>query len=137
MAPAVLAGLSLLVATAALAVVLVQPRQAWRDAAEHTRAFWVSWALVGVGVGLAGPVMAGVGWAGASWLAGWVAVGSAEPSMISDVLEVRRLRLRRRQAKPPPTTVEPPLRPIRWRAPALAGTASGPPGRGGSERRTA
>src|SRR6202011_4148434 len=93
-----------------------EPRRARRDAAEHARAFWVAWALGGAGLGLAGPLTAGVSWGGAGWLAFWVAAGSVQPSMLTDVLEVRRLR--QRQASLPVAPEAAPLPPIHWRAPA-------------------
>jgi hypothetical protein len=137
--PGVLSAVALLVAAAALATLLVQPRRAWRDAAEHSRAFWVAWLLVGTGVGLAGPAAVGVSsWGGAAWLGFWAAVGSVQPSMIGDVLEMRRLERRRRQPSTPAALTEPPLRPIRWRAPAQDETAAGrPPVPARSERLTA
>jgi hypothetical protein len=137
--PGLLSAVALLVAAATLGTLLAQPGPAWRDAAEHSRAFWVAWLLVGTGIGLAGLVAVGVSsWGGAAWLAFWAAVGSVQPSMIADVLEMRRLEQRRRQPSTPSALPEPPLRPIRWRAPAEGETTAGrPPVPARAERLTA
>jgi hypothetical protein len=137
MTPEVLAGASLVVATTVIATLLVQPRLAWRDAAEHSRLFWVVWALAGVSLGVGGLLLLGVRWRGAGWLAFWVAVGSLQPSMVTDVLDVRQLRRWRRHQADSPTTPEAALRPIRWEAPSVAELASGGRTPAASPRRVA
>ncbi len=118
MTPTVLAAAALGVVLVAVAALVVQPRRAWREAAEHARLFWLIWALSWAALGLAIAVLAGPGWVGAGGLAGACLIGSAQPSMIADLLDVRRLgRLRRRQAWMPLAAPEPTLRPIAWEAP--------------------
>jgi hypothetical protein len=126
LAPFVVAGL-------AAVAVLAPRRAAWRGAAEHARAFWLAWIIGGTSLGFAGPATFGLGWVPLAWFAFWTAVGALQPSMVSDLLEVRRLGRRqlataRRPAATPTigttSTVEvmgltgPP--PIRWQPPPAA-----------------
>jgi len=116
--PEILVGAAVAVAAGATLVVVAQPGAAWRDAAEHARAFWLGWALLAAGLGAAGLLRAGVSWAGVAWLAVWVAAGFLQPSMVTDVLDTRRLVRRRRalaRRRPPDLAVV--LPPIRWHAP--------------------
>ena len=102
----------------AILVVFSQPRPVWRDAAEHSRWFWLGWATVSVTVGLV-PAAAGVSdWAAIVWLIACCAFAAFQPAMVADVLEVRRdiarrrrslLGLRRREE-------EEGWSPIRWRS---------------------
>ena len=110
---------SLATVVVALAVLALQPRRAWQAAAEHSRAFWARWATGWALLGLAAAVLVGPGGMAAAGLAAGCLIGSLQPSMIADLLDVRRLgQLRRQQAGMPRPAVEPPLRPIAWRAPA-------------------
>ena len=99
-----------------------QPGRAWREAAEHSRAFWLGWLILAVGVGVAGVLRAGLGWPGTAWLAGWVALGGLQPSMVADLLDTRRhVRRCRAAALRPAVPAVPTLEPICWHAPpALA-----------------
>jgi len=109
---------SLAIVVVALAVLARQPRRAWRSAAEHSQGFWAVWITGWASGGLAVAVLAGPGGIAAAGLAAGCLVGSLQPSMIADLLDVRRLgQLRREQAWMPRPAVEPPLRPIVWRAP--------------------
>ncbi len=119
MSAVILAAAALAAATAALLVVLAQPVRAWRDAAEHRRAFWVGWDLAATAVGAVGLVVAGLGWAGAGWITFWCVVGSLQPAMIADVRDVRRLLRRARPAPGGAPPVEPAVAPIRWHAAGL------------------
>jgi hypothetical protein len=104
-----------------LGVLLAQPSSEWRDAAEHTRRFWVAWALAGCAVAALGPPFLGPGIAGATWLAGFAGVGVLQPALIADLVDVRSLVRRRRWVATLPVAIaDPVLRPIRWRAPAVA-----------------
>lgn len=80
-----------------LLVLRAQSARAWRDAAEHSRGFWLWWIVGSVAVGLL-PLVDGLGWAAAAWLALWCAFGALQPALIADVLEVHRhlARLRAR-----------------------------------------
>jgi len=80
-------------------VVYSQPRPVWRDAAEHSRRFWLIWAIVSVAVGLL-PAIAGVfdGWVAAVWLALCCSFAAFQPALHFDVLEVRRDVARRRRS---------------------------------------
>jgi hypothetical protein len=99
-------------------VLVGQPRRAWHEAAEHTQAFWVAWALVWAALGLTAVVLAGMTWPGVAVLAAACLIASAQPSMIADIHDVRRLgRLRRRQQWMPSEAPEPTSRTITWRAP--------------------
>jgi len=110
---------SLATVVVALAALAAQPRRAWRAAAEHSRAFWALWATGWASLGLAATMLAGPGWMAAPGLAAGCLIGSLQPSMIADLLDVRRLgQLRRQPAWTSSPAVEPPLRPIVWRAPA-------------------
>jgi Na+/melibiose symporter-like transporter len=98
-------------------VLLAQPSSEWRDAAEHTRRFWIAWAIAGCVIAAAGPPLLGAGVEGAVWLAGFAGVGVLQPAMIADVVDVRGLVRRRRWvATLPVASVQPALAPIRWRA---------------------
>jgi hypothetical protein len=103
----------------ALAVLLAQPSSAWRDAAEHTRRFWVAWALVACTVAAIGPTFLGPGVAGGAWLAGFAGVGVLQPALVADVVDVRILVRRRRWVATLPAAA-PVLRPIRWRASSVS-----------------
>jgi|SRR5450759_79565 Na+/melibiose symporter-like transporter len=109
----------------AAAAVLAPPSSSWRGAAEHSRGFWVAW-IVGFGaLGFAGPATSGLGWVPMGWFALWTTVGTLQPSMVADLVEVRRFG-RRRLATPsvasvarmPIVTAMAGPQPIRWRAPA-------------------
>ncbi|MBM3672256.1 MAG: hypothetical protein FJW86_08780 [Actinobacteria bacterium] len=79
-------------------VVLSQPRPVWRDAAEHSRQFWMLWAVASVVAGLA-PAVGGLmsDWAAAIWLTVCCAFAALQPAMWADVVDVRRdIELRRR-----------------------------------------
>jgi succinate dehydrogenase hydrophobic anchor subunit len=79
-------------------IVFSQPRPVWRDAAEHSRAFWLIWAAIAVMIGLA-PAATGLmkDWAAAMWLTVFCALAVLQPAMWGDVLDVRRdVALRRR-----------------------------------------
>jgi hypothetical protein len=95
----IVAGAAAAVALATQAVLWAQPRRAWRDAAEHRRAFWFAWDLAATAVGVGGLVVPGVGWAGVGWVTFWCLVGSAQPAMIADLRAVRRQLRRRRRAR--------------------------------------
>jgi hypothetical protein len=134
----------------AAAVVLIPSARSWRAAAEHARAFWLVWILGLTAVGFAAPAGLGLGWLPMAWFTFCVLLGTLQPSMLADLLEVRRYRrLRRRRlrrrhtpvvtaplivaARPRPAPVLESTRPppICWRAPVssgrpLAGTASRP-----------
>ena len=69
-ATGLVAVLPLVCVAAAVVVLVVQPSHAWRDAAEHGRAFWLAWIGVCVAVGLA-PLVDGFGWPGVAWLVLW------------------------------------------------------------------
>jgi hypothetical protein len=87
----VVAVVAVAVVVLAVSVVLSQPRPVWRDAAEHSRGFWLAWATTSVTVGLA---PAAAGWTSdgtaAVWLAACCAFAALQPAMWADVLEVRR-----------------------------------------------
>ncbi len=129
-------------------LVLVQPQQAWQDAAEHSKRFWCAWALTFVTVGLVPSLAIGAVprpdshlWA-LVWLLVCCAGAVLQPALWTDVLETRRSRTRARHA---PTLVSPGTAPvtapvtlrgataapdiswrdIRWQAPNDAG--AGPP----------
>jgi hypothetical protein len=117
--PEILVGAAVAVAAGATLVVAAHPRGAWRGAAEHARAFWLGWALLAAGLGAAGLLRAGVGWASVAWLAVWVAVGVLAPSMVTDVLDARRLRRRRPVLADRGAALGVVLPPIRWHAPEV------------------
>lgn len=73
----------------ALLVVRAQPARSWDESAEHSRAFWLSWIVGSAAAGLL-PLVDGLGWAAATWLALWCAFGALQPAFVADVLEVRR-----------------------------------------------
>jgi len=131
MGPLVTAAASVGVVALALGLVLVQPGGAWRAAAEHSRLFWLGWAVVSVAVGAA-PFATGLGWSQAAWFAICCSFAAFQPAMIVDVHDVHRhtamgirARLAARRAHQRAAIVdagtgewapeEPP--PIRWRAP--------------------
>jgi hypothetical protein len=127
-------GLFALVGIAAAAV-LAPPTSSWRAAAEHSRGFWLAWIVGFAALGFAGPATSGLGWVAMSWFALWTAVGTLQPSMVADLVEVRRCSRRRLAVPPSPivasvdrlanVTVIAGPRPIRWRAPAApAGRAA-------------
>jgi hypothetical protein len=95
----VAAVLSIAVVGAALFVVFSQPRPVWRDAAEHSRWFWLWWMSASVVVGLI-PAVTGAfaDWGAIVWLEACCAFAIFQPAMIADVLEVRRDVARRRHA---------------------------------------
>jgi len=96
----------------------VQPGRAWRDAAEHSRALWLGWMLVAVGIGVAGALWAGPGWPGTAWLAACVAFGCGQPSLLADLLDTRRhVRRCRAAALRPALAAGPLVEPICWHAP--------------------
>jgi len=98
--------------------IVVQPGRAWRDAAEHRRAFWLTWLVVAVGIGVAGAVHLGPGWPGTAWLGAWVALGCGQPSLLADLVDTRRhLRRCRAAALRPALAADPLLAPICWHAP--------------------
>ena len=115
MSPEILVGAAVAMAAGATLVVAAQPGAAWRDAAEHTRAFWLGWALLAAGLGAAGLLRTGITWASVAWLAAWVALGSRPPSVVTDVLDTRRLERRRRLLARRPSDGRV-LPPIRWHA---------------------
>jgi hypothetical protein len=110
----------------AAVAVLASSSSAWRGAAEHSRGFWLAW-IVGFAVlGFAGPATAGLGWGPTVWFVFWSAVGTVQPSMVADVMEVRRFGRRQRAvARRPPIAVvsSPPA--IRWQAPGSASVPTG------------
>jgi len=114
--PEILVGAAVAVAAGATLVVVAQPGAAWRDAAEHARAFWLGWALLAAGLGAAGLLRAGITWASVAWLAAWVALGSRPPSKVTAVLDTRRLARRRRLLARHPADLGRVLPPIRWHA---------------------
>ena len=82
-----------------LFVVFSQPRPVWIAAAEHSRSFWLIWAMVSVAVGLAPAIVGALdGWTAAVWLAACCAFAAFQPALHADVLEVRRDIARRRQS---------------------------------------
>jgi hypothetical protein len=116
--PKLTAAIALAVVIVMLVGVVFQPRRLWRDTAEHSKVFWLLWALAAVAIGALGVVVGGWGWAAAAWLAVWCGCAALQPAMIVDLLDVRRQVRRRRKV-----TLE--LRaqratglpsPIRWRA---------------------
>jgi len=115
--PEILVGAAVAVAAGATLVLAAQPGAAWRDAAEHGRACWLGWALLAAGLGAAGLLRAGVSWAGVAWLAVWVAVGLLQPSMVTEVLDTRRLLWRRQVLADRPADLAVVLPPILWHAP--------------------
>jgi hypothetical protein len=124
----------LLLPTAALAVLAASPSDAWRAGAEHSRRFWCGWVLLAGAVGLVGWAQLGGG-IGNGWLALWCAVGSLQPSMVADVLDVRALRRDPGPPRPAPiaaagvTEASPP---IHWQAPAADGAPWAPRAEAGS-----
>jgi hypothetical protein len=115
----------------AAAAVLAPPSSSWRGAAEHSRGFWVAWIVGFAAFGFAGPATSGLGWVPMAWFALWTTVGTLQPSMVADLVEVRRFG-RRRLAVPRMRSVSPVARmssvtamagpqPIRWQAPAVPG----------------
>jgi hypothetical protein len=125
MTPGALTGALLLLPIAALALLAAPPREAWRAGAEHSRWFWSAWVVTAVMVGLAGWARFG-GAGGTAWLALWCAVGSAQPSMIADLVDVRRQRDRRASRSRPAVVVGAGPRPIQWQAPAPVDAARVP-----------
>jgi hypothetical protein len=116
---AVIVAADLLALAGVVALTLaVQPRRAWRDAAEHSRAFWLAWLVLAVGAGVAGTLRLGPGWPATAWLGACVAVGGLQPSMLADLLDTRR-HIRRCQAAAllPHLPEGPLLEPICWHAP--------------------
>jgi hypothetical protein len=98
--------------------IVVQPGRAWRQAAEHGRAFWLVWDVAAVGIGVAGAVHLGPGWPGTACLGAWVALGCGQPSLLADLLDTRRhVRRCRAAARRPPLAAGPFLAPISWHAP--------------------
>jgi hypothetical protein len=96
----------------------VQPRRVWRDAAEHSRAFWLGWVLVAIGIGVAGALRVGPGWPGTAWLAACVAFGCGQPPLLADLLDTRRhVRRCRTAAVRPAPAAGPLVEPICWHAP--------------------
>jgi hypothetical protein len=112
----------------AAAAVLAPPSSSWRGAAEHSRGFWVAWIVGFAALGFAGPATSGLRWVPMGWFAFWTTVGTLQPSMVADLVEVRRFG-RRRLAAPrfpsvasvahmPSVTAIAGPQPIRRRAPA-------------------
>jgi hypothetical protein len=83
----------------AVFVVFSQPWPVWRDAAEHSRRFWLAWATVSVSVGLL-PAVTGLldDWGAGVWLIACCAFAALQPAMVADILEVRRDIARRRRS---------------------------------------
>jgi hypothetical protein len=116
------------VAGIAAAAVLGPPSSSWRGAAEHSRGFWLAWIVGFAALGFAGPATSGLGWVPMGWFALWTTVGTLQPSMVADLVEVRRFGRRRlRVPRMPIVASVPPMpsvtamagpQPIRWRAPA-------------------
>lgn len=103
-----------------LLVVLFQVRPVWRDAAEHSRWFWVSWIAASVAVGVV-PAAAGwwSDWVAAIWLTVCCAFATLQPALWTDVLEVRRDVARRRHVlleQREREQARPEAPPVRWRA---------------------
>ena len=96
--PEITAALSLVVVIAMLALVVFQPSRIWRDSAEHSKPFWLLWALGSVVIGAIPIAIGGFGWGEAVWLALWCACAALQPAMIVDLLDVRRQVRRRRRA---------------------------------------
>jgi hypothetical protein len=116
---AVIVAADLLALAGVVALTLaVQPRRAWRDAAEHSRAFWLAWLVLAVGAGVAGALRLGPGWPATAWLGTCVALGGLQPSMLADLADTRRYIRRCRAAALLPRLPEgPQLEPICWHAP--------------------
>ena len=89
MGPRVTAIVAIGLVCLALIVLGAQPARSWRDAAEHSRVFWLWWMVGSAAVGLL-PLVDGLGWAGTTWLALWCAFAALQPAFVADVLEVRR-----------------------------------------------
>jgi hypothetical protein len=102
----------------AAAAVLAPPGRSWRAAAEHSRGFWLAWIVGFAALGFGGPATVGLGWAPTAWLAVWSAVGALQPSMVADLVEVRRFTRRRLAVVPArgPTVAAAPR--VRGHAPA-------------------
>ena len=106
--------------------VLASSSSAWRGAAEHSRGFWLAWIVGFAALGFAGPATAGLGWVPTAWFVFWSLVGTLQPSMVVDVVEVRRLGRRQLAVASRPhvaVVASPPA--IRWRAPASASVPAG------------
>jgi hypothetical protein len=119
--PTIVSAVALGGVAAAVAALVLQPRRAWRDAAEHSRAFWLLWAIGWAALGVGAAVLAGPGWVGAAVLAAACLIGAAQPSMVADLLDVRGLgRLRRRQAWMAVQVSDPALPRVAWHAPSAS-----------------
>jgi len=129
--PLVVTAAALGVVVLAVGLVVIQPRNAWRDAAEHSRLFWVAWAGSSVVIG-ALPIVNGLGWGEVAWFAAWCVFAAFQPAMITDIRDVHRhtsmgvrARLASRRAEVRAVLVEERAeawasdqpRPISWRAP--------------------
>jgi hypothetical protein len=114
------------VAGIAAAAVLGPPSSSWRGAAEHSRGFWLAWIVGFAALGFAGPATSGLGWVPMGWFALWTTVGTLQPSMVADLVEVRRFGRRRRAVPRMPVVASVPRipnvtamagpQPIRWQA---------------------
>lgn len=86
--------------------VLAARRSAWRGAAEHSRPFWLAW-IVGFSIlGFAGPAAFGLGWLPTVWFVFWTAIGTLQPSMIADIVEVHRFGRRQLAAARRPAVTQ-------------------------------
>jgi hypothetical protein len=98
-APLLTALVAIAVVAGSLYSVVVQPRPVWRDAAEHSKRFWIAWAAVSVAVGFTPAAVLGASWAAIAWLCACCAFAALQPAMFADVLAVRHDITRRRRAR--------------------------------------
>jgi hypothetical protein len=121
MGPRITAAVALGVVFVVLVIVVAQPSRAWRAAAEHSRLFWLAWIVLSLAVGAAPAAATELDWATAAWLAVCCALGTLQPAMIADLLDIRRhIAFGRRAPRsgPPPIVVDADgMAPIHWRAP--------------------
>ena len=119
--PQLTAVLAFAVVVAMQIVVVLQPRRVWREAAEHSKVFWLVWALGSVAIGAVPAALGGWGWGAAAWLAVWCGCAALQPAMVVDLFEVRRQVRRRRTVtldRRRQRATGASLPPIRWRADA-------------------
>jgi hypothetical protein len=125
--PQLTAAIALAVVVVVLVVVTVQPRRIWRTTAEHSKVFWLAWALGAVVIGAVPVAIGGWGWGEVVWLVLWCGAAALQPALVVDLVEVRRQVRRRRRATvdrraAPAAVPRPPHEaPIHWRAPDVGG----------------
>jgi hypothetical protein len=98
-APLLTALVAIAVVGVSLYSVVVQPRPVWRDAAEHTKRFWIGWAVASVAVAFVPAAVFGASWAAIAWFCACCAFAGLQPAMFADVLAVRHDIVRRRRSR--------------------------------------